>query len=219
MPRLKALGSVAKACIAVLAGTNGAGKSSIGGALLRQVGVPYFNPDEVAREIRHLYPDLSPSEVNSLAWHEGLQQLQEAIRIRQNYAFETTLGGSTITRALERALEADLEVRIWYVGLESPELHVARVQERVAQGGHAIPEATIHQRFDSSRLNLIGLMPHLTELKVFDNSAEADPARGEQPQPRLLLHVINGKLVSPSQAALRRTPEWAKPIVAVALRL
>lgn len=210
---------MAKAFIAVLAGTNGAGKSSVGGALLSQIGVPYFNPDEVAREISAIHPDLPQSKVNSLAWHEGLQQLQEAIRLRRNHAFESTLGGSTITSTLEQAINAGLEVRIWYVGLESPELHIARVQARVARGGHPIPEAMVRQRFDSSRLNLIRLMPGLSELKVFDNSAESDPSLGKRPEPILLLHVIKRKLVGPGQAELMKSPDWAKPIIAAALNL
>lgn len=210
---------MAEACIAVLAGTNGAGKSSVGGALLSQAGVPYFNPDEVAREISKPYPDLPPSKVNSLAWNEGLRQLQEAIRLRRNHAFETTLGGSTMASTLRQAITAGLVVRIWYVGLESPELHIARVRARVARGGHPIPDATIRQRFDSSRLNLIRLLPYLTELKVFDNSADSDPTLGRPPEPVLLLHVIHGKIVAPDPTKLMQSPDWAKPIVAAAMNL
>ncbi len=210
---------MAEACITVLAGTNGAGKSSVGGALLSQAGVPYFNPDEVAREISKQYPDLPPSKVNSLAWHEGLRQVQEAIRLRHNHAFETTLGGDTLASTLEQALDTGMAVRIWYVGLESPELHIARVRARVARGGHPIPEATIRQRFNSSRVNLIRLLPRLAELKVFDNSTDSDPTLGRPPKPVLLLHVVRGKLVGPGQAVLLTSPEWAKPIIAAALNL
>ena len=94
------------------------------------------------------------------------------------FAFETTLGGKTITALLERALGAGGEVRIWYVGLSTPELHLARVRARVARGGHDIPEAQIRARYDASRLNLIRMLPHLTELRVYDNSVEAVPQHG-----------------------------------------
>jgi len=208
---------MADPAIVVLAGTNGAGKSSIGGELLNQGGVPFFNPDEVAREIMKEHPGLSLGEANSLAWREEVRQLDEAIRLRKHFAFESTLGGDTITATLEKALDAGLAVRIWYAGLASPELHLARVQARVARGGHPIPEETIRRRFDSSRRNLIRLMGRLAELKVFDNSAQADPHQGQAPEPRLLLHLKGGKLVGPGQDALRRTPEWAKPIVEAAL--
>jgi predicted ABC-type ATPase len=208
---------VVEPCIAVLAGTNGAGKSSVGGEFLRHQGVPFFNPDEVARDARRLHPTLSTDEINALAWREGLEQLRRAIANRIDYAFETTLGGNTITRTLAEALDQGLEVRIWYVGLENVDLHIARVKARVARGGHAIPEAKIRERFDSSRMNLIKLMPRLAELKVFDNSADADPAAGTEPSLRLVLHLENARVIGPDATDLRRTPEWAKPIVAAAL--
>jgi len=132
---------VADPDIAVLAGTNGAGKSTIGGELLRQAGVPYFNPDEVAREILDENPGLT------------------------------------------------------------------------------LNEATVRERFANSRLNLIRLMPRLTELKVFDNSAQADPNLGHSPEPGLLLHLRKGDVVGPSRAAMRRTPEWAKPVIEAALSI
>jgi predicted ABC-type ATPase len=66
--------------------------------------------------------------------------------------------------------------------LSSPELHIARVRSRVAKGGHDIPDAKIRDRYDRSRLNLIQLMPKLTELRVYDNTREADPDAGGAPQ-------------------------------------
>ena len=90
-----------------------------------------------------------------------------------DYAFETTLGANTIPALLRDACEQH-EVSIWFCGLENVELHLQRVAERVEAGGHDIPEAKIRQRFDSSRLNLIELLPHLTTLHVYDNSRPAD---------------------------------------------
>lgn len=208
-----------KPVIAVLAGTNGAGKSSIGGALFQQNGVPYFNPDEAAREIRAKRPGLALGEANSLAWNEGLRQLAFAIDNRCAFAFESTLGGRAITSELIRAAGSGFDARVWYVGLSSLGLHIARVQARVAKGGHPISEEDIRRRFDQSRLNLITLMPMLAELKVFDNSTEADPASGRLPEPKLLLHMKHGKRLAPDEASLQATPEWAKPLVMAALDL
>ena len=128
-----------------------------------------------------------------------------------------TQGGATITALLERALASGLDVRVWYVGLGSVELHLARVRARVAAGGHDIPEATVRRRFHDSRLNLIRLLPRLTELRVYDNSAEADPRAGVAPEPRLLLHVARGRIVA--AGPLGDTPAWAKPILAAAMNI
>lgn len=201
----------------VLAGPNGSGKSSVAGALLRQHGGDYFNPDEVARAIADVDPALDMREANSRAWREGVRRLEAAIARAHEFNFETTLGGQTITRLLQTAIARGIDVVVWYVALATPELHVARVQARVAEGGHDIPEAEIRRRFDSSRLNLIELMPGLAALRVFDNSAHADLARGEAPAPQLLLHVERGAIVHICDLAT--APDWAKPILAAALAI
>jgi len=203
--------------IYVVAGTNGAGKSSIAGALLLEEGVEYFNPDEAAARIVAANLRLSLKEAQSVAWHQGRRLLERAITERLNYAFETTLGGRTIAALLERATESGIEVRVWYVGLASPDQHVARVRARVARGGHDIPEERIRERYSRSLLNLIRLMPKLTELRLFDNSLEADPHAGATPEPQLILHLDRGKLARACE--LSSTPDWAKPVVLTALMM
>ena len=203
-------------CVFVLAGANGAGKSSLGGAALLEHGVEYFNPDEAARRILAANPTIVQEDANSAAWHEGKRLLERAIAERLNFAFETTLGGNTIPALLERALESGIEVRVWYVGLNTPELHVTRVRSRVERGGHDIPEAKIRERYHRSRLNLVRLIRKLTEVRVYDNSKEADPNIGARPEPVLVLHLNKGKVVN--SCDLTTAPEWAKPILLAALK-
>ena len=208
--------------IYVLAGTNGAGKSSVGGAMFRESGAEYFNPDEAAQRFLSTsplsaQPGMTQEEENSAAWRQGKRLLERAISERLDFAFETTLGGRTMAGLLAQALSEKIEVRIWYVGLATPELHIARVRSRVAAGGHDIPESKIRERYENSRLNLVDLMPKLTELRVYDNSEEGDPRRGIAPQPRLLLHMARGKIVD--SCDLTMTPKWAKPIVAMAMKI
>jgi predicted ABC-type ATPase len=204
-------------CIYVLAGTNGAGKSSVGGAALRESGADYFNPDEATLRILKANPGISITEANSAAWHEGKRLLERAISERLDFAFETTLGGHTIPDLLKKALSTGLEVRLWFIGLSTPELHIARVRSRGAKGGHDIPEDKIRERYDRSRVRLIELMSTITELRVFDNSVEADPSEGRPPQPTLILHLKNGKIVEMCELGV--TPDWAKPLLASAIRL
>ena len=203
-------------CIYVLAGANGAGKSSIGGAALLQHGVEYFNPDEAARRILAANPTIIQEDANSAAWHEGKRLLERAITERLNFAFETTLGGNTIPALLERALESGIEVRVWYVGLNTPERHIARVRSRVGRGGHDIPETKIRERYHRSRLNLVRLIRKLTELRVYDNSDEADPHVGALPEPIVILHLDKGKVVN--SCDLTTAPGWTKPILLAALK-
>ena len=202
--------------IYVLAGTNGAGKSSIAGAAFRARGADPFDPDEAARRIREADPALSSVDANSEAWLQGKRLLETAIANRLNFAFETTLGGGTIPALLAGAADAGIAIRVWYVGLEGVALHIARARGRVEAGGHDIPVAKIRERYDRSRQNLIRLLPGLAELRLFDNSAEADPAQGIAPAPRLILHTAGAEVRS--AIALPEVPQWAKPIVITALR-
>ena len=200
----------------MLAGVNGAGKSSVAGAYIRAAGGDYYNPDEFTRSLLRSNPGLDPAEANSLAWTRGKELMEHAIAGGTDSVFEATLGAKTIPQLLARAATAGMAVKIFFVGLASVEQHLRRVATRVAAGGHDIPEAKIRERWENSRLNLVRLLPHLDELMVWDNSAETDFTTGA-PKPVLLLHLREKKILAPR--ILTATPDWAKPIVAVALKL
>jgi predicted ABC-type ATPase len=201
--------------ITVLAGTNGAGKSSIGGARLDAARTPFYNPDVETQALIAANPGMTLDEANAAAWRIGKERLEAAIAERQSFNFETTLGGTTITRLLAKAHDSGLRVRIWYCGLNDPELHIARVRARVRRGGHDIPTTKIRERFDSSRNNLCSILSSLDELMLYDNSTEADPGNGKPPQPVQLLHVRDDKILG----QVSSMPNWAKPIAAVAMSL
>ena len=203
--------------IRVLAGVNGAGKSSIVGATIRDRGGEYYNPDEAARQIVAANPGLGQTEANAAAWEQGRKLLERAIDHGFDFTFETTLGGNTMPGLLAEAATRGVEVHVFYVGLGSADAHIERVRQRVRAGGHDIPEADIRRRCRHSLINLVTLLPVLTELRVYDNSATADPAAGQAPQPVSVLHMQRGRIVGPSD--LTATPAWAKPIVAAALEL
>lgn len=203
--------------ILVLAGVNGAGKSSVGGHVLREAGLDWFNPDTFARGLREL-SGLSQAEANGQAWQEGVNRIRDALERGHNHAFETTLGGNSIAALLHEASHSH-DVLMWFCGLSSADQHIARVRARVKAGGHDIPEANIRARWTRARENLVALMPHLAHLRVYDNSV--DVARGKAvPDPVLLLEMVDGRLVHPAADdvnALRAMPAWAQPLVEAAL--
>ena len=198
----------------VLAGVNGAGKSSIGGFLL---DMPWFNPDTFARELVAA-TGCSQEHANAVAWQEGVRRLDDAVARGENHAFETTLGGRTVTDRILVATRTH-DVIIWFCGLPTPEDHIRRVAARVKAGGHDIPVARIRERYPRALRNLIALMPHVASLRVYDNSAEV--AHGEPlPDPVLVLEMTEGRIVFPrpdDARALAATPDWAKPLVEAAL--
>jgi predicted ABC-type ATPase len=206
---------VARPVILVLAGVDGAGKSSVGGHRLAQAGLGWFNPDTFARELMGNTGG-NQGTANAAAWTEGMRRLDVAISAGESYAFETTLGGRTVAAKLLAATRTH-DVVVWFCGLASPEQHIERVRARVAAGGHPIAEAKIRERYDSSRLNLVALLPHLAQVMIYDNSVQAAPGEAV-PDPVLVAKVVAGRLAWPADAeALARTPDWAKPLLAAAL--
>lgn len=205
--------------VVVLAGVNGAGKSSVGGALLRAHGLEWFNPDTMARALMR-EAGMDRPEANARAWEHGRASLEAALGRGANFAFETTLGGATICSLLEQA-GGTHDLLMLYCGLATPELHIERVAQRVAHGGHPIEAAKIRERWITSRLNLIRLLPRLTHLQMFDNSVSV--AAGEEiPDPLLILEMRGGRLRVPDPldaAALAAQPAWSRPIVEAAIQL
>lgn len=202
---------MARPVIFVLAGVNGAGKSTAGERELTQAGLTWFNPDTFTRQLIKT-TGAPPAEANAAAWQAGVRQLDAAIAGRTDYAFETTLGGNTIAAKLREASKAH-DILMWFVGLGSPEHHLARIKLRVSRGGHDIPETKVRERFESSRRNLIALLPYLSQLQVYDNSVDATIGQ-PMPNPRLLLQMEASSIAFPTDAqTLSNTPAWAKPIL------
>jgi predicted ABC-type ATPase len=201
--------------ILVAAGTNGAGKSSIVGEFLAAKGGAYFNPDLAAREL--IQKGVPTEQANASAWKLGFNALQRAISNNEDFSFETTLGGNTIARELHQAIKVGLKIYIWYVGLASPELHIARVRARVGRGGHEIPEAKIRERYPKSLANLVSFIGSAAQVHVFDNSVES--AEG-LPQTIRVFRMRGERIVDPDlETLMTQTPNWAKPVVAAAVKV
>ena len=184
--------------------------------MLEQAGVEFFNPDKVARQFQSMYPGISQEEAISTAWQQGRRLLERAIDERKDFAFETTLGGNTIAVLLKKprlvsASKSESGTLAWKAQncisrAYSPEFRWGGMTFRRAKYGNATSQ---------SRMRLIELMPALAELKVFDNTEEGDPQKGQAPALKLLLHMNSGKIVTAYD--LHRIPQWAKPIIQAAI--
>jgi Zeta toxin len=102
--RTRPTAPVRRPVLLVLAGVNGAGKSSIGGnVMLRRAGLAWFNPDTYTRLL--VQSGLPLPEANAQAWRHGVDLLDRAIAAGHNHAFETTLGGQTMVRKIAAAAQ------------------------------------------------------------------------------------------------------------------
>lgn len=102
-----------------------------------------------------------------------LQELARHFAARDSFAFETTLSGRGYLQHIRQWQEAGYRVKLIYLKLDSPEEAIARVAQRVRQGGHNIPEATIRRRYALGLANFKRLYAPLVDAWVlYDNSGE-----------------------------------------------
>ena len=160
--------------VVVLAGSNGAGKTTASRAVLRdvfQIGT-FVNADFIAQGLNGFDPDTVALQAGRLM----LQRLHELAAEEQSFAFETTLSGKTYAPWLRSLQNAGYRVSLLYYWLESPDLAVARVAARVRRGGHHVPEATIRQRWTRSVENLFQLyLPLADDWSLFNNTHDGEP--------------------------------------------
>ena len=156
--------------IIIVAGPNGAGKTTFAREyLLKEANCPDFvNVDLIAA-------GLSPFDPNRAAIRAGrimLAEIQRRVRKGESFAFETTLSGHVYARLIPRWRKAGYRVRLIFLSLPTPEIAIARVAARVAQGGHNVASAIVRRRFDSGLLNLKEIyMDLVDQWEWYDNSS------------------------------------------------
>ncbi|WP_145950043.1 zeta toxin family protein [Paenibacillus sp. Y412MC10] len=149
------------------AGTNGAGKSELTNILKHQSPeTEIIDADAIARQLN----PKDPAKANIEAGRETLRRVNVCIEQGKDFSIETTLGGGNALRQMEKAKQAGFHVNLYYVGLESPELHIDRVAQWVSKGGHHIREADIRRRYHTSLRNLPKAMKLADHSFMFDNT-------------------------------------------------
>jgi len=157
--------------VIIIAGPNGAGKTTFAREFLPgEADCPVFvNADLIAAGLAPFSPDAAAIQAGKLM----LRQIERHFLARESFAFETTLAGRSWLRQIEAWQREGYRVKLIFLKLNSPEEAIARVAQRVRQGGHAVPEATIRRRFASGLDNLYRYyVPVVDEWVVYDNSGE-----------------------------------------------
>lgn len=114
-----------------------------------------------------------------------LERMQELVRQKQDFAFESTLASRSFAPFLKTCRAEGYHVHLIYLWLHSSDLAVARVAARVKSGGHSIPEATIRRRYERGLQKLSKLyLPFVDEWRIYDNSLL---------RPELIAYGKNGK--------------------------
>lgn len=137
----------------IIAGHNGAGKTTFALEYLPQVVRCYhfINADLIASGLSPLVPERELIAASRIF----LSEIEACIQKKHDFAFETTLSGRSYLKLIERLRASGWYVELIYLALPSIEMSKARVAERVAHGGHNIPEEDIERRFARSLRNLL----------------------------------------------------------------
>ena len=121
----------------IIAGANGSGKSTL---------AEFLNADEIAKQI-------APEAINSIpitAGKEYFRQLDNLFNASRSFAVESTLSGNNIIRIIEKAKTQNYKIILVYSFLNSCTTCIERVQKRVKNGGHNVPEEDIVRRYYKS---------------------------------------------------------------------
>lgn len=171
-----------KCRLVLFAGPNGSGKSTVTKRISKHNLLPelYLNPDDIAREI-------NPGN----SWEARIAAGRKAVQLRKSYleenksfAMETTLSGASEISFIKDAISRGYKVTAIYVAIRGTMDNIARVETRVAKGGHSVPPDIIARRRERSLKNLSFLIDNLHRVVVIDNTKK----------PRTILRKNNNKI-------------------------
>ena len=155
--------------IYIIGGPNGAGKTTFATEFLpNEIRCPNFvNADLMAAGLSPFRPDAAAFRAGRLM----LEQIHEHVRRSDTFGFETTLSGYGYRRWIPKWQRQGYVVKLFFLRLLDPEIAIRRVAQRVAEGGHDVPEQVIRRRFDAGWRNFNGVYRQLVDAwALYDNS-------------------------------------------------
>ena len=155
--------------VLIIAGPNGAGKTTFAMEFLpNEAHCPIFiNADLIAAGLNPSRPDLAAIQAGRLM----LKMIHNCVEKEESFAFETTLSGRGYTRLIPLWQKEGYLIKLLFLRLPTPEMAIARVRQRVSDGGHDVPEQTIRRRFYSGLHNFQLLYKDMADdWEVYDSS-------------------------------------------------
>lgn len=180
----------------LLAGGNGAGKSTYYRTHLQPMGVPFVNADNLAKA---LFPD--EPEANSLIASNLIEGLRtQMLEKGYNFCYETVFSHSSKIDFVALAKAKGYAINLVYVHVESPGLNEARVAQRVSEGGHNVPSEKIATRISRLVPNVLAAAPLCDQVLLIDNSSAIEPLQ-------MVARIDQGVFIPLADD----TPGWVEP--------
>ena len=145
----------------IIGGVNGSGKSSLTGAL------------KAERSDLGIIIDVDKLNAQLGSVIEGgkaaVKKIQDCIERGISFTQETTLSGVRTEHTIRKAKENGYQIRLYYVGLDTVEESLKRIENRVSKGGHTIPRQDVERRYRRRFEDLARILPYCDEAVFFDN--------------------------------------------------
>lgn len=157
--------------IIIIAGPNGAGKTTFARSFLPEEAKcrRFINADLIAAGLSPFAPEAAAIRAGRLM----LEEIDDCVRRGESFALETTLSGHGYLPRIRQWRGQGYHVSLFFLCLPNVETAIARVAERVKQGGHDIPEAVIRRRFAAGLRNFHGAYKSAVDAwALFDNVGE-----------------------------------------------
>lgn len=183
----------------VLAGGNGAGKSNYHERYISPRGLPFVNADLLARKIAPDSPEVASYEAAQMA-----AVLRDSL-LNQGFSFcyETVFSHPSKIDFIAKAVARQYRVVLVYAHLSTPDLNLARVAQRVAEGGHGVPEDKVLSRIPRTMQHISKALRLAERALLYDNSETSQPYQ-------LVAEVREGKILTVHHNPL---PKWAEEIL------
>ena len=155
----------------VLAGGNGAGKTTFYNLFLAPKGIKLVNADIIAKAI-------SPENPENVSYAAAIvaEQIREKLLQQDiSFCFETVFSHVSKIDFVANARAQGYEIILVYIHLDTSELNEARVYQRVTEGGHHVPVDKIHSRIPRTMQHIGAVLPLVNEARLLDNSYRDNP--------------------------------------------
>lgn len=156
----------------IIAGPNGAGKTTASYTILPEIFncKEFVNADEIARGISPFNPDIVAIQAGKIM----LRRINELLDGNITFAIETTLAAKNLIKYIHKAKEKEYEVILLFLNLDSEELAIKRVETRVKEGGHNIPEETIIRRYKNGLKNFFQMYIQVVDKWIMVDNSEKE---------------------------------------------
>jgi predicted ABC-type ATPase len=155
----------------VLAGGNGAGKSTFYKLYLDKYGIKFVNADLIAKDIDPENREDMSQQAATLA----AKIREDLISRGVSFCFETVFSHESKIDFLARAKANSYRITLVYIHLFDSSLNEARVKQRISEGGHSVPTAKIHSRIPRTLKNIKTALSIVDEAYILDNSSKDNP--------------------------------------------